>query len=61
MRDRKYVTLMDPFHIKYGDKLTGLLSVAVLMSEIIWVTSTLISLGNSKPNLLDLIWNFVFR
>lgn len=54
MRDRKFVTMMDPFHIKYGDKLTGLLSVAVLMSEIIWVTSTLISLGNLKLYFLEL-------
>lgn len=61
MRDRKYVTMMDPFHAKYGDRLTGLLSVAVLMSEVIWVTSTLISLGNLKFYLLDSIWNFVFE
>lgn len=61
MRDRKYVTMMDPFHVKYGDELTGLLSVAVLMSEVIWVTSTLISLGNLKFYLLDSIWNFVFE
>lgn len=61
MRDRKYVTMMDPFHVKYGDKLTGLLSVAVLMSEVIWVTSTLISLGNLKFYLLDSIWNFLFE
>lgn len=61
MRDRKYVTMMDPFQLKYGDKLTGLLSVAVLMSEVIWVTSTLISLGNLKPYPLDRFWNFVFK
>lgn len=48
MRDRKFVTMMDPFHLKYGDRLTGLLSVAPLLSEIIWVTSTLISLGKSS-------------
>lgn len=47
MRDRKYVTMMDPFQIKYGNGLSALLSVAPLMSEIIWVTSTLISLGNN--------------
>lgn len=48
MRDRKFVTMMDPFHLKYGDRLTGLLSVAPLLSEIIWVTSTLISLGKEE-------------
>lgn len=47
MRDRKFVTMMDPFHLKYGDRLTGLLSVAPLLSEIVWVTSTLISLGKN--------------
>lgn len=59
MRDRKYVTMMDPFHIKYGDKLTALLSMAVLMSEVIWVASTLISLGNLKLSLLEIILTFV--
>lgn len=41
------MTMMDPFHLKYGNRLTGLLSVAPLLSEIVWVTSTLISLGNN--------------
>ncbi|XP_070833978.1 high-affinity choline transporter 1-like [Chaetodon trifascialis] len=54
MRNRKYVTMMDPFHIKYGDRLSGLLSVAPLLSEIIWVTSTLISLGVTMSVILDL-------
>ncbi|KAM3606573.1 uncharacterized protein V6R79_019014 [Siganus canaliculatus] len=54
MRDRKYVTMMDPFHVKYGDRLSGLLSVAPLLSEIIWVTSTLISLGVTMSVILDL-------
>lgn len=59
MRERKYVTMMDPFHIKYGDKLTGLLSVAVLMSEVIWVASTLISLGDLKLSLMEIILTYV--
>ncbi|XP_073338487.1 high-affinity choline transporter 1-like [Pagrus major] len=54
MRERKYVTMMDPFCIKYGDRLSGFLSVAPLMSEIIWVTSTLISLGVTMSVILDL-------
>ncbi|XP_047458565.1 high-affinity choline transporter 1-like [Mugil cephalus] len=54
MRDKKYVTMMDPFQIKYGKRLCGLLSVAPLMSEIIWVTSTLISLGVTMSVILDL-------
>ncbi|KAK5908931.1 hypothetical protein CgunFtcFv8_016947 [Champsocephalus gunnari] len=54
MRDRQYVTMMDPFQIKYGNTLSGLLSVAPLMSEIIWVTSTLICLGVTMSVILDL-------
>lgn len=45
MRDRKYVTMMDPFQIKYGNLISGVLSVALLISDIIWVTGTLIGLG----------------
>lgn len=45
MRDRKYVTMMDPFQIKYGNLISGILSVALLLSDIIWVTGTLIGLG----------------
>lgn len=56
MRDRKYVTMMDPFQIKYGKRLCGLLSMAPLMSEIVWVTSTLISLGND-PDQFDSVLN----
>ncbi|KAF0027903.1 hypothetical protein F2P81_020644 [Scophthalmus maximus] len=54
MRERKYVTMMDPFQIKYGNSLSGLLSVVPLMSEVIWVTSTLISLGVTMSVILDL-------
>ncbi|XP_068597442.1 high affinity choline transporter 1-like [Brachionichthys hirsutus] len=54
MREKKYVTMMDPFHLKYGDRLTGLLSVAPLISEVIWVASTLISLGVTMSVILDM-------
>ncbi|XP_076025535.1 high-affinity choline transporter 1-like [Genypterus blacodes] len=57
MRDRKYVTMMDPFQIKYGNALSGLFSVAPLMSEMIWVTSTLISLGVTMSVILDLSYS----
>ncbi|XP_071371266.1 high-affinity choline transporter 1-like [Centroberyx affinis] len=54
MRDRKYVTMMDPFQIKYGKVLSGVLSVAPLISDIIWVTGTLIGLGATMSVILDL-------
>ncbi|XP_076595404.1 high-affinity choline transporter 1-like [Chaetodon auriga] len=54
MRDRKYVTMMDPFQIKYGNLISGVLSVALLISDIIWVTGTLIGLGATMNVILDL-------
>ncbi|XP_050928387.1 high-affinity choline transporter 1 isoform X3 [Lates calcarifer] len=54
MRDRKYVTMMDPFQIKYGNLISGFLSVALLISDIIWVTGTLIGLGATMSVILDL-------
>ncbi|XP_076025538.1 high-affinity choline transporter 1-like [Genypterus blacodes] len=54
MRDRKYVTMMDPFQIKYGKVPTAALSLASLISEIMWVTGTLIGLGVTMSVILDL-------
>ncbi|XP_035525720.1 high-affinity choline transporter 1-like isoform X2 [Morone saxatilis] len=54
MRDQKYVTMMDPFQIKYGNVISGVLSVALLISDIIWVTGTLIGLGATMSVILDL-------
>ncbi|XP_051936684.1 high-affinity choline transporter 1-like isoform X1 [Hippocampus zosterae] len=54
MRNSKYVTMMDPFHIKYGKVATAALSLAALISEIMWVTGTLIGLGVTMSVILDL-------
>uniref|UniRef100_A0A3Q3VXP3 Solute carrier family 5 member 7 n=1 Tax=Mola mola TaxID=94237 RepID=A0A3Q3VXP3_MOLML len=54
MRDQKYMTMMDPFQIKYGNAISGVLSVALLVSDIIWVTGTLIGLGATMNVILDL-------
>ncbi|XP_044061129.1 high-affinity choline transporter 1-like isoform X2 [Siniperca chuatsi] len=54
MRDRKYVTMMDPFQIKYGNLISGVLSVALLISDLIWVTGTLIGLGATMSVILDI-------
>lgn len=47
MRNNKYVTMMDPFQIKYGKVPAAALSLASLISEIMWVTGTLIGLGKN--------------
>lgn len=38
---------MDPFQIKYGKVPMAVLSLASLVSEIMWVTGTLIGLGKN--------------
>ncbi|XP_076025506.1 high affinity choline transporter 1-like isoform X1 [Genypterus blacodes] len=54
MRDRKYVTMLDPFHIKYGKIPTMIFSVVTLLSDIVWVTTSLLSLGATMSVILDL-------
>lgn len=54
MREKKYVTMMDPFQIKYGHTISGVLSLALLISDILWVTGTLIGLGSTMSVILDL-------
>uniref|UniRef100_A0A672IG81 High-affinity choline transporter 1-like n=1 Tax=Salarias fasciatus TaxID=181472 RepID=A0A672IG81_SALFA len=54
MRDRKYVTMMDPFQKKYGNVVCGVLSVAPLMSEIIWLLSLWSPAGVTMSVILDL-------
>lgn len=52
MRDKNYITMMDPFQRKYGTTLTGLLAIIPLISEVMWVPVTLISLGNINTQTL---------
>ncbi|XP_029297775.1 high-affinity choline transporter 1-like [Cottoperca gobio] len=54
MREKEYVTMMDPFQIKYGNAISGVLSIVLLISDIIWVTGTLIGLGATMSVVLDL-------
>ncbi|KAM3605767.1 uncharacterized protein V6R79_004361 [Siganus canaliculatus] len=54
MRNNKYVTMMDPFQVKYGKVPSAALSLASLVSEIMWVTGTLIGLGVTMSVILDL-------
>ncbi|XP_030002305.1 high-affinity choline transporter 1-like isoform X2 [Sphaeramia orbicularis] len=54
MRDRKYMTMMDPFQIKYGNVISGFLSMGLVISDMFWVTATLIGLGTTMSVILDL-------
>ncbi|KAM9795109.1 high affinity choline transporter 1-like [Neosynchiropus ocellatus] len=57
MRHRKYVTMMDPIQSQFGKAICGVLSVALLLSDIFWVTSALIGLGTTMSIILDLSYN----
>ncbi|CAJ1066838.1 high-affinity choline transporter 1-like [Xyrichtys novacula] len=54
MRERNFVTMLDPFHAKYGKVLTAGLCLASLMIDLFWMPSTLISLGGTMSVVLDL-------
>ncbi|XP_076599685.1 high-affinity choline transporter 1-like [Chaetodon auriga] len=54
LRERNCVTMMDPYHIKYGKVLTTGLSLVSLITDVVWVPSTLLSLGGTMSVVLDL-------
>ncbi|XP_035516474.1 high-affinity choline transporter 1-like [Morone saxatilis] len=54
MRDKKYVTMMDPFQIKYGNALSGALVLPSLLVDVLWVSCTLLGLGATMSVILDL-------
>ncbi|XP_051274091.1 high-affinity choline transporter 1-like isoform X2 [Dicentrarchus labrax] len=54
MRDSKYVTLLDPFQIKYGKAMTVIQSLALLLADVMFLAATLISLGATMHVILDL-------
>ena len=45
MREKKYVTMMDPFQIKYGKAMTGLLVIPAIIGDVLWIACTLMALG----------------
>ncbi|KAM8848336.1 high affinity choline transporter 1-like isoform 4-T4 [Synchiropus picturatus] len=57
MRQGKYVTMMDPIQRQFGTAVSGVLSVALLVSDVFWVTSALIGLGSTMAIILDLSYN----
>lgn len=45
MREKNCMTMLDPFHFKYGKVLTAGMSLISLFLDLIWVPGTLIGLG----------------
>ncbi|KAM3864669.1 high affinity choline transporter 1-like [Diretmus argenteus] len=58
MRDKKYVTMMDPFQIKYGNVLSGALALPALLVDVLWVSCTLVGLGATMSVILDLPYSY---
>ncbi|GLD61058.1 high affinity choline transporter 1-like protein [Lates japonicus] len=54
MRDKKYITMMDPFQIKYGRVLSGALVLPSVLVDVLWVSCTLLGLGATMSVILDL-------
>ncbi|CAJ1066837.1 high-affinity choline transporter 1-like isoform X1 [Xyrichtys novacula] len=54
MREKNYVTMMDPFQIKYGTVLTTGLCLTSLLLDLVLVPTILIGLGGTMSVVLDL-------
>ncbi|XP_062380346.1 high affinity choline transporter 1-like [Sardina pilchardus] len=54
MRANNYLTMMDPFQLKYGNVLSSLLLFPALVGDVLWVARTLVSLGGTMSVILDL-------
>ncbi|XP_046455618.1 high-affinity choline transporter 1-like [Daphnia pulex] len=54
MREKGYVTMLDPFQIKYGLNIGGILFLPALFGETIWTASILSALGSTLSVILDM-------
>ncbi|XP_049455831.1 high-affinity choline transporter 1-like [Epinephelus fuscoguttatus] len=54
LRERHCVTMLDPFHAKYGKSVTAGLAMAALLMDQLWVPTILIGLGGIMSVVLDL-------
>ncbi|KAI6227342.1 High-affinity choline transporter 1 [Aphelenchoides fujianensis] len=53
MRDSGYVTMLDPFQIKYGGRVGGLMFVPALLGEVFWSAAILSALGSTLSVILN--------
>uniref|UniRef100_A0A8C4RQ20 High-affinity choline transporter 1-like n=1 Tax=Erpetoichthys calabaricus TaxID=27687 RepID=A0A8C4RQ20_ERPCA len=54
MRDKKYLTMIDPFQEKYGNVLSSLLVVTSVFSDVFWTACILSALGGTIEVILDI-------
>ncbi|KAK5849315.1 hypothetical protein PBY51_008965 [Eleginops maclovinus] len=54
IRSKNYVTLMDPFQEKYGNKVSAVLFIPALFGDILWIACTLGALGGTVSAVVDI-------
>ncbi|XP_068183533.1 high-affinity choline transporter 1-like [Antennarius striatus] len=54
LRERNCVTILDPFHVKYGKVITAVMSLATISVDLMAIPSILIGLGGTLTVVLDL-------
>ncbi|XP_069565397.1 high-affinity choline transporter 1-like [Brachyistius frenatus] len=57
MRERRCMTMLDPFQVKYGKVVTASLSLVSMCTDAIWVPTTLIGLGGTMSVILDMSYS----
>ncbi|XP_064618217.1 high-affinity choline transporter 1-like [Liolophura sinensis] len=54
MRQQGYVTMLDPFQRKYGERMGGLLYIPALLGETFWTAAILAALGSTLSVIIEL-------
>uniref|UniRef100_A0A915Q563 High-affinity choline transporter 1 n=1 Tax=Setaria digitata TaxID=48799 RepID=A0A915Q563_9BILA len=54
MRDEGYITMLDPFQMKYGQRVGGLLFIPALLGEVFWTAAILSALGATLSVILEI-------
>ncbi|XP_078078918.1 high affinity choline transporter 1-like [Mustelus asterias] len=53
MRTKQYVTMMDPFQMKFGNTMSSLLIIPAVLGDIFWSAAVLAALGATMAVILD--------
>ncbi|XP_016523711.1 high-affinity choline transporter 1-like [Poecilia formosa] len=54
MRSKRYVTMLDPFQIRYGNIFTAIIMLPALFSDVLWVACILAALGGKMSIILGI-------
>ena len=59
MRAARYITMLDPLQLKYGNRIGGLMYLPAMCGDIFWTGSILSALGKAYPTTIySGCWNF---